>query len=1163
MGRFGILAGWRRRLPLVLVALLGIGTPLAGLASAQAAVTTAGGLTSVAPFRLLDTRLGLGAPKVAVAKGGIVHLQVAGRGGVPISGISAVVLNVTVTAPTRPGYVTVYGDGTPRPTASNLNFVPGQTVPNLLIAPVGPNGRVALYNGSIGTVQLVADVSGYYRSGAPSAAGAFGSLSPFRLLDTRSGLGAAKAAAVPAGGTLALQVAGRGFVPGSGASAAVLNVTVTAPARAGSVTVFASGTARPLANNVNFVAGQTVPNLVTAQLGADGKVSLHNGSPGTIHLVADVSGYYCAGTPSMAGMFGSLPQPRLLDTRTGLGAAKVAVARGGTVSLQVTGRGGVPAAGVSAVVLNVMAASATKPGYVTVYGAGAARPTASNLNFVVGRTTSNMVVVPVGAGGRVALYNGSIGTIALVADVSGWYLGSNAVPGPVTGLTATPGTTTMALSWTNPAQGSLTGVMIRRAEGSIPPSSALAGTLVAEVATPGTTFTDSGLTPGTQYSYALFAHDGTTPLPFYAAGATVTATTTAVGAPPGPVTHLTATPGNTTVLLSWDNPPQASLAGVMIRRASGAVAPASATDGTLVRDVSSPAATLTDSSLTPGTQYSYALFAHDSATPVPFFAAGATVTTTTATVVVPPGPVTGARATPGTTTMALSWTNPPETSLTAVMIRRAEGAIPPSSASAGTLVAEVATPGVTFADSGLTPGTQYSYALFAHDGATPVPFYASGATVTATTIPMPVTDVAATPGSNSIELTWTNPVAGSLTGVMIRRAQGGVPPASADAGTLVWDVDSPGARFTDTLLTPGTQYSYSLFAHNDTPGYAVAATATATTRAPGTLAGTVTDAGGSHHGLAHVNVNLRSVSTGINETVVTDANGHYSKALLPAAADYTVCFNASTATTGGTSDLLGYVDQCFDNRSILAVPTPVSVVSGTTRSDINAALIGGGGISGRVTDAAGSHAGLEKVDVTVRFGSGSTVIAGTATTDASGGYLVTGLAAGTDYAVCFTTSADTRGGSSDVTGYVDQCYRNQPTSGTRTPVPAAVGSVTAGIDAALNGGGAISGVVTDSAGSHPVLVGVDVSVYSPTVSLRSVTTDAHGVYHLPGLPGGTDYTVCFNGANATGGTYSFGYFDQCYSGAQTADQATLVSVFAGMTTPGINAVMLPRDESHT
>ena len=140
--------------------------------SASATVSTHGGFTSVTPVRLLDTRIGLGAPRAAVAAGGTVHLQVTGRGGVP-SGVSAVVLNVTVTAPTRSGVITVFGEGTARPATSNLNYVAAQTVPNLVIAPVGTGGKVDLYNGSAGTVHLIADVSGYYRSKSGPSPGVY------------------------------------------------------------------------------------------------------------------------------------------------------------------------------------------------------------------------------------------------------------------------------------------------------------------------------------------------------------------------------------------------------------------------------------------------------------------------------------------------------------------------------------------------------------------------------------------------------------------------------------------------------------------------------------------------------------------------------------------------------------------------------------------------------------------------------------------------------------------------------------------------------------------------------------------------------------------------------------------------------------------------------
>ncbi len=386
-----------------------------------------GSFVAMTPVRLLDTRAGIGAPRAAVGARATVHLQVTHTRGLPTTGVSAVVLNVTVTAPTRSGVITVYPDGTARPTASNLNFVAGQSVPNLVVAPVGANGKVDLYNGSSGTTALIADVSGYFVAGASPGPGGFASLHPTRLLDTRIGLGAVKR---PVSGreTVHLQVTAHGGVPSTGVSAVVLNVTVTAPTRSGVITVYPDGTARPTASNLNFVAGQSVPNLVVAPVGANGKVDLYNGSSGTTALIADVSGYFVAGASPGPGGFTSLRPTRLLDTRIGLGVpTAAAVPANGTVHLRVTGRGGIPLSMVGAVVLNVTVTGPAKDGYATVYADGTTRPVASNLNFVKGQTVPNLVVAPVGAGGRVALTNVSSGTVSLVADVSGYLLAQPAL----------------------------------------------------------------------------------------------------------------------------------------------------------------------------------------------------------------------------------------------------------------------------------------------------------------------------------------------------------------------------------------------------------------------------------------------------------------------------------------------------------------------------------------------------------------------------------------------------------------------------------------------------------------------------------------------------------------------------------------------------------------
>ncbi len=215
-----------------------------------------------------------------------------GRGGVPTGGVSAVVLNVTATGGDTGGFVTAYPNGSTRPTASNLNYVGGASVANLVVAKLGPDGRgVNLFNGSPGRIDLVADLAGWFVDGAASDAGALTSLVPSRILDTRADVPTGTSGPVAAQATQSLRVLGVGGVPSSGVSAVVLNVTVTETTAPGYVTAYPGGTARPTASNLNYSRGQTVPNLVVVKVGADGTVSFFNGSSRSAQLVADVAGY--------------------------------------------------------------------------------------------------------------------------------------------------------------------------------------------------------------------------------------------------------------------------------------------------------------------------------------------------------------------------------------------------------------------------------------------------------------------------------------------------------------------------------------------------------------------------------------------------------------------------------------------------------------------------------------------------------------------------------------------------------------------------------------------------------------------------------------------------------------------------------------------------------
>ena len=247
--------------------------------------TTASSYTPLTPARVLDTRAAIGvSTTTAVAPGQTVKLPVAGAGGVPATGVTAVVMNVTATDQFAEGFLTVYPDGQPEPTASNLNWFAFETRPNLVIVPV-VNGSVDFVNNSPATINIVADVAGYFSH--DTTASTFTPAAPLRVLDTRAAIGIGTTKPLTPGQTITLQIAG---LPASGVTAVVLNVTVTEPSDPGVLTVYPADP-RPLASNLNWRNGDTVPNLVIVPV-VNGTVKIFNNSPGTVHVVADLAGFF-------------------------------------------------------------------------------------------------------------------------------------------------------------------------------------------------------------------------------------------------------------------------------------------------------------------------------------------------------------------------------------------------------------------------------------------------------------------------------------------------------------------------------------------------------------------------------------------------------------------------------------------------------------------------------------------------------------------------------------------------------------------------------------------------------------------------------------------------------------------------------------------------------
>jgi len=126
---------------------------------------TGGRFTGIGPSRIIDTRSGAGGvPRAPMGSRSTLTVPVAGLGGVPAMSSTvpptAVWLNVAVTGTSAPGYLSLYPSGAANPGSSDLNWTTGATVSNMVLARLGPDGRITLYNAQ-GTANIIIDVFGW------------------------------------------------------------------------------------------------------------------------------------------------------------------------------------------------------------------------------------------------------------------------------------------------------------------------------------------------------------------------------------------------------------------------------------------------------------------------------------------------------------------------------------------------------------------------------------------------------------------------------------------------------------------------------------------------------------------------------------------------------------------------------------------------------------------------------------------------------------------------------------------------------------------------------------------------------------------------------------------------------------------------------------------
>jgi len=357
------------------------------------------------------------------------------------------------------------------------------------------------------------------------------------------------------------------------------------------------------------------------------------------------------------------------------------------------------------------------------------------------------------------------------------------VPSGPTNLTVTPGAAGATLHWTGSTSGSPTSYSIYRGTATDGEATTPVGTVSGTT----TTFTDSGLTNGKTYFYNVAANNSTG----------VSPDTNEVSVSPGPATTvppapsgLTANPANDEIDLTWN--PSAGATSYSVYRGTAPGAEGTTAVGTTTTN------SFSNTGLTNGTGYYYTVAASN--------AAGAsaktaeTNTVPSAAVVAPPVPF-GVVVTPSAGQISLQWTY--EENATSYQVYRGttpggEGATPLATVTSS-----------SYTDTAVTSGTTYYYEIVALTGTTASARsteYSANTNGTTGTAPATPTGLVASAGNASVGLTWT--ASAGATSYSIYRGTA----AGAEGATAVGT--STSNSFTNTGLTNGTTYYYTITASN-------------------------------------------------------------------------------------------------------------------------------------------------------------------------------------------------------------------------------------------------------------------------------------------------------------------------------------------------------------
>ncbi|MEV4838754.1 fibronectin type III domain-containing protein [Nonomuraea sp. NPDC049486] len=461
-----------------------------------------------------------------VEAGGTVTIKVTGLDDVPASGVSTVALNVAAKGASSPGGLIAFPSSLATvPAVTGARYRAGVWDDHLLMVKVGADGQIKVKNTGSATVNVYADIHGYFTSTPTTPEGAsYVPLNTSRIVSNQT---------VPANSSASYTAVGVGGIPSDGVAFVALTLIVRSTG-SGKVIVHPSGSALPTGSNIDYRPPTFLSNLVIVAPGPDGKITVNNNGSAALTVYADVAGYFAlpaaAATPSS-----QIPvDPARI-------ANNISVPAGGVYMVAPLGKGGVPSDGVSGVGVNLTARS-TAGGLLRVYPSGQSSiPSGGSIAFQANDYWANFVPVKLGADGRFAVKNTGSAAVTLAVDTFSYFTPAGRPAAP-TEVTATGGDASATVSWQAPADdgGSpINGYVVTASPGgaktSVGPSQRRAVV--------------TGLTNGTDYTFTVVAVNAAGSSP-----ASVPSASIKVGQIPGTPTNVIATAASRSVSISW-NPP--------------------------------------------------------------------------------------------------------------------------------------------------------------------------------------------------------------------------------------------------------------------------------------------------------------------------------------------------------------------------------------------------------------------------------------------------------------------------------------------------------------------------------------------------------------------------------------------------------------------------------